>query len=813
MAEGRDKLQTLVRGPVLNLNSPPDKLQHQEFWRLAGVDGRYKNTARRFPGFSRLEFVLQKDSISRTVIYDISASNNFYLFKYIAIQKGNTDYTLRGWLVAIDDPDNNGEILLILVHFDTQDGNWYTYKVESPGSFTYTPRDEIDAAVAARNLYISIRGKETIAIRWSYLDTAERLGQLTSIVAGPLSTTEITDDVENKATGDAGYLFRDQLSRPVRYGLAFRWYSPTRGHWSQLETIEHQTATRGSNTAQHTEYVSYDIAKSRVSNRVGAGYTQLWLYRTIANGGTYYLEQIVQFQEDSTAESVDNGNADDKMPGTTYSTWTDDFMSFRYADRTTAHNLSAAKPIWSLGLNDTTLVTSNTYNPFSDESGATPAGGLLTGYQDMLIMKGPAEDDTIQTGGSLRWSSLYHQSPENFPPSDHIYSPSSLGHQILALVDVGDYAFAVRDDAVVRIHRNGPTIAINELYRRIGGVSRYGVTGVGQSLFMISTLGLLMIDGTSGRQDIVGSVDQLITDPTHYWRKSLDKIALSFDSELGAICLLNTEKEEIYWIWHGNGNVTSLQDAPFGFVNAGPHPRFGGQDRTWWLGPNGGIFFVNYDRTAPRQTMCGASSNSVVNGKADTVDAAVTDDTKMFILNDFLDNAAKAPACEGFYVYMLNGDYRHEKRKVASVTTVAGGDLITLETGFPDSIANGTHISIAPVVMKLAWGPVRKAVEPDLFSRTVGHALGASIRMWGGETNHNQNLGLKLTHQFFTDPWIRPHENDRIMRPAAAQMWAEIPVAGETIYPGLEQYSSDVDFEVRAVQTQFKIDEDSASVT
>lgn len=818
-----DSFQYTTKGIHLDLGTAPEHLDVGACWKLQGVDGRFSDAARRFPGFSKLAYTVSVDNNSRDTVYDVSASSNYYLFKFVSIPKPGTQHVLRGFVVGIDRVGYPDQVDLIFLHFDTQDNLWYTYRI-APISTTWYTSDEFDAAAVGTVLCVSVTGKENVTAYWQYDHdwdaTAEEenvltTGALITDTMGktfPESLVEV--DAAAFATGyTSGYLARTSGKTGYRR-IRFRFFHPARNLWTNISD-EHSIYT-GTSSVGKGYRVRFNKA-TLMTDWVSKGWTRLYVYRTVEDGGTYYLEQIVRWPYDLTGTGRDNDQLDD-------------FMTNNTADASGYHNVivggrtedNASSPEdihtptgtvsgrwgshnWSLGMNDLAATFQVVYDPFLDDTGDPPLGGLLTAYGDQLIMRGFSSSDGNKMQSTVHWSTLFHGEAENFPSADHYYNPPVPGSKVLSLVDAGDYCFAVRDDSVVRLHRNSNIMSVNELYRKVGGVSRYGATAVGQALFVVTEIGLMRVDGTSGRQDLVGAVERLFLDPDVYWADTLTSVHMAFDGSLGALILLNTTKEEMYLLWFDNSVITSLVECPFQYMTEGLRPDTGGSLRTFFLGPQGDIFLANANRSAPRQTMCGALASEQVTG-------VVTDTSPRDLrINTLAGNAITPPtSAVGFYVHALTGVNRGFSRKIDEVGVGAANE-VSVGTAFPNLFAVGDKVSVAPISYAVGLWSLRTSSMEDLFTRKRTHQMGARIRPWNGEIDPQTNSALLLTLGSTNDPYGRAVENDTLMWVDTARNWVNIPNEGDSLWPLVRQDSSDADFELLGVEVRGTIDETTVS--
>lgn len=784
------------RPGALNLGVPPEKTRFGDYWKMVGVDGRFSATARRFPGFKALDYAVSVDARTRTTAYDITQATRFHLFKQATISKGNSDHVLRGFIVVCDDylqPTIRTAILCLFLHFDTEDNKWYTYKIAGLSGNYDDGTLAVDCASVQRLMVVTMRN-----------DSGTALGR-TVLWKYPSGGTKGVGDIVERTPGSAGapatvFTSTLQLSTeghilnadgPPSVQVMFRWYDPLRNLWG---------ANIGPTTlagTQNTRYrIKVDILNTTVDSAVEAGFSKLYCYRSIDGGGSLYLEQIVNFNTNLTDAGTDTDSITDTMRGS--NNGSNDYTVYMAA-RSPSH--APTSNAWSLGMNDTALVLQRIYDPFLDLVGEVPLSGLLCAYKDQIVARDSITTSNRGTSSTIRWSSLFTSSPENFPDTDHVYRPTTYGSKVIDLLGGGDYAWALRGDGVVRLHRNGVSMAVNELYWKIGGLARDGSVCIGNVLYTVCPFGLMVVDGTSGRQDFVGALERLFVDPT-MWGTTLSSVRLAFDSSIGALCLLNTVKEEMYLLWFGNGSLTSVSDAPFTHVTEGPDPTTGSNHYAWWLGPNGRIYRANGDFSAGRQTMCGATSNSTVNGRCLMTGISSGDKRTKFGLGAAVGaTTAVAPSAVGFWVHVLSGSNVLQKRKIASITGTTP-PTITVDAPFGSDLAEGDLVSIAPVVLEVGVHPIGAAPLTDLFGQKTTRVASVITRVLTGDPLEASNPGAVMRVSVHRQPV-------RLARTATCRVSQDSGMAvmklnhdGRCLLPEVAQYSSDLGLELLGLELE-----------
>lgn len=880
-----------ISGPVLNLSVPPEKLPGDHFWKLTGVDGRYQETCRRFPGFKNFTFdydVTQTRTIVLLTMTTATSDDGGNMFEFTvsesvaSVQAGhkvlfngnNTEYLVVGVdsgakKVYVYDPDDvlseaaTAVTVLDASPWDVLPAAFVT-SISTIQLFKYASIQNVEDGSTYRGFVIvKTNASAACSAGFLYWDPATSGLRLLTIATGLDNTLtydavtthraivfvgegwgakvlrhvkptvndgwfEVVDagcgdtipndiSIPTDPTGastawvsgaspfagdnvghvvhNGGYLGSNQGT--TTYRIRYRWYDPSRNLFTKISDEHEVTLPTASNSAVGVKILTKDLM-TRLTN----GFTRLYVYRTIRDGGAYYLEQIVRFSRDyDEAGSKDgDGSVEDVMQSPFILGAGEEWVyvvvggrATKSIDSQTMHSPVIDNNIgWALGMNDVALNLQRIYDPYYDDAGAFPLGGLLVNHQSMLISNAQVTEDSLDGQGTLRWSSLFSDSPENFPEADHTFRPNSLGSELVGLVSAGDYAFAVRDDTVIRLHRNAGVVAVNELYRKIGGTGRYAMNAVGNVAYVVTAQGLMAIDGTSGRQDVVGAIERLMIDPDDYWRQSLDTVHMGYDAQLGAMALLNTTTEELYWLWTaGAGSVTSLSHVPFQYVAEGPDITTGGNLRTYFVLPSSPTVLILYpdaDRSNDIQTMCGATGSDDVNGIV-TGTPSVTN----FNCTDMAGNSFNPPdTCVGFYLHFITGVNAGLARKI----TNTGGGNLTVEA-FPSAPSAGDYFSVAPIVFDVGFAPLREASVSDLSTRKVLHGMAAFTRDINGEVDPSTNPGFLLEYAASsslndspTFTQIISHATDK------TQQWASMEVEGNVLMPRVRQLSSNADFEL-----------------
>lgn len=440
---------------------------------------------------------------------------------------------------------------------------------------------------------------------------------------------------------------------------------------------------------------------------------------------------------------------------------------------------------------DTALVARNDrIAPMEDDMAEAPKSiYLLCPYQGTLLRVGsipravsPAV--TIDRSNMLSWGSLLRYAPEECRVQDATPLGSGQDEFIWALVTAKDFAFAIGDSGVFRIHRNGQLLAINELQSLAGGVGRWSNVSIGSTLFYLSPHALYAIDAASGDEQIVSAVGRIVLDE---WRDTLPYVRMAADAALGAVIMSNTATKTAYLLWLNTGIITELVDFPFGPCTSGIDPTTGGSVRSFWVLGTGAIFTPNTEREqGVALSMCGGA---VIEGT--TWNGQVESGTSSWMnIEGTLD-----PKSIGFEVYFLSGDNAGQHRTIASIGVEPD---VTWTTPLPQPVAPGDRFSIAPVIFEVVGWPLQASDGIDLWRRKIVVATGCSLVLLGGETG-DANPNLLVEHSIYhrddlAAPCVSNLEGS--MSEEAAKNFVDIRYAGPSLMPGWAQRASNLDFEL-----------------
>ena len=730
-----------------------------------GVDGRFLGAIRPFPGMAdETVHGIPKPESGHT----ITSIANIVLVKYVSIQKGTSGDVLKGLAILGDNPGGTGKSLYF-AYRDTSDGSKDVVELEDYDSWTdykLTSYDQYDITSLGRYIYVCFSGDTSSNVTqwqnkeapynkayfWDYkLNDWDKFvtgmtGRFMGLMPRRILGHPLNEDDDGTYIGDSADAFAAQvygsaghitpggeytyavelISRKHKLRSFLRWHTVTAlgTSASALRYFLDETTIPADqpgathqikgNTHERTCIINWGIPHidgfrfwRSALNDSGAAFDKytpstLYLVSEYIEKGSYGtgsgLDQLF-FDHDSTIGTVFN---DFKTP---------------YFE-------------------DVGLLSQPQYNAFLHGFHPAPRFKRLQVYDGLLVgitdVEEPSSvddnwDDRERVPEAIAWSILTEDEPENFPPEQQ-YRPDDAAERFYSLEPSGDHLFGVTNAGVYRITRSGSGLTTNRLQFRMGGVSRFGQTGVGNSLFLVTPAGLKQIDGNTGAINSVTVMDRIILDDSE-WAGTLADIKMEFDAEVGALIMLNTSKKEAYILWEATGAVTKLEDLPWTHLTSGPDVLTDGAHRAYFVTSTGESHVIDGARTMGKRSMCGTGASETVNG---TFTSGTT-------TTNIADSAATFPAnCAGFTMHILSGGLKDE---TAIITTRNGNTQLTVPamSGTP---AVGDRYSIAPVITRLVL-PVMVGAEgrPDPFTRKTTVYFMASFSDLAGHVDSDDANG------------------------------------------------------------------------
>ncbi len=776
--------------PLPQLDTQQDyRLQEPgTFSRLTGVDGRYRGKLKRFPGFQldgSATFTIGGDTVSWG-----GRTSGLTFVKFFAIQRGpGSEDTLRGWVFLGNTTTGGAADKLYVRYYDTSDSAWHSdilLALETTNLVT-----DLDVIGDHRQFYVVWKNDSPAfdnKLTWMDNGTWRPLGLFGTQPANPGVTV---------STDSAG-----KLEPNKTYSLAYRIILPEQNIYSPLSAI--QTTSTGVSGLAFLFELDFSDWEAEIDDGASRVIVQIFRtteseYVTVSARGNLYLEQEVECQQPTS-------------PGGQWVFADPNFLGFGITPQSSGDPAHVGLPV---ALTDAALTLQPTLNPdevaifVSDVLPATRMG-ILDGVPIVASSAGSAVLD-LKDPDILRWGFVNR---DRFPliPVDNRRLPEDLTENLQALMPAGGFMAAVYNNVILRLHRSGSRIAIDTIHNRHGAVGRYGSVAIGTNLFLVSPVGILAVDLTTGDISVVGATQHFF-DETGNWRNQLEDIRAAYDSELGALIFLRPHVNatpyvigEALILWLNHGVLTQLTAMPFDDLIEGVDPVAGGQRKAYFVnthadGTNMVRFYsIDADRGAAIHSTEGAST-AILNFTAASGSSSSTIK---------LSSGSAEAVHKGHYLVGASGANKAQVRRIAD----NAADSYLVEKPFPGGApAVGDRFSVAPIVFNPVMWPLTGAQQSviDLFRNKVVTAMGAVVADISGDDGAG-NPNLKLDFQLYdrtTDNLLKSAEGD--LKPTAAAgatagTFADMRAQGPVLVPGIQCLASNVEFDLLGVIVEGKVD-------
>ena len=735
-----------------------------------GVDGRFMGAIRPFPGMAdETVHGVPNPEAGHT----ITTIANIVLVKYVSVQKGNSRDTFKGLAIIADNQGGTGKSLYFSYR-DSSDGSVDVVELEDYDSFDdfkLTSYDQFDITSMGKYIYVCISGDTTSNVtQWNGKENPYNKAyfwdfkindwdkfvsnsfehrfmglQPRRVLGHPLNA-----DNDGSFIGDSADCFANEVYGPIghepptpkgEYTFAVELISRKHNLRSYFRVhAETAIGTTNSGLRFFIDEINLPINQPGATHQIKGNTHE----RTcVINWGIPHVDGFRFWRSpvNDTGAAFDKYSSpsnyypvNDYLEKKEYKTGSGLFQLRFDHDSVLGTVFNDQKTTW---FDDVGLLSQiPQYNAFLHAFHPAPRfkriqayDGLLVGITDVEEPATPNKDwdKSEQTPEAIAWSILTADEPENFPPEQQ-YRPDDAAERFFGLYPAGDHLFGVTNASVYKISRSGGTLTTNRLQFRLGGVSRFGCTGVGNSLFIVTSSGLKQIDGNTGAINSVTVLDRIILDDSE-WAGSLEAVHVEFDAKLGALILLNTTKKEAYVLWESTGAVTRLEDMSWTHLTTGPDVLTDGPHRAYWVMDSGLVHVIDGSRKMAGRSMCGILSGETVNG---TFTSGTT-------TTNIADTAAIFPAgCAGFTMHILSGDLQGESTIIA---TRDSGTQITV-VALSGTPAIGDRYSVAPIVTRLVLPVLVGATgQPDPFTRKQVKGLMAAFSDLGGHTETSDTNG------------------------------------------------------------------------
>lgn len=822
---GRQTYLTVYPGSDLKKN--PIAVEEPQLVEAVGLDGRFLGALRPFPGMADKTI---HGVPTPTAGLTITSISNIVFANYVSIQKGNSGDTLKGIAYIADNQAGGGQAIYF-AYRDSSDNSEDVVMLEDFDSwddFKLTSIAEYDITSQGRYIYFCASGDTTSTVSqlngteppynkayfWDYkINTTDKFvtgfdGRFMSLLPQRTLVAPLNVDDDGTFAGvDSEDLMATQVYGPTGASMAAGPYVYaveliSRKHNLRSWFRYHNEDALGSASSGLRYFINRfgmpTDTPSTATNQV-SGNTHN--HTGILNWGIPHVDGCRLWR--SPRNSLGNGT--DKYTLTDQLYLVDEYkeLNANITGSTTASVQVDHDPIIGTVFNDFKstwfegggLIQQTQYNPFLHIFSPAPRFKRLQAYDGLLVgitdVEEPASpnalwEDQEKKPDAIAWSSVVNTEPENFPPENQ-YRADDAGEKFFVLEPTGDHLFAISNSGVYRVSRSGSQVGTNRIQFRLGGVSRFGATGIGNTLFIVTSSGVKSIEGNTGQLDSVTVLDRIILDDSE-WAGTLTSVHLEYDAKLGALILLNTSKSEMYIMWESTGAITKVENVPWAFLTAGPDVLTDGPQRAYFITSTGGVHVIDGAREMGKRTMCGTTAVETVNG---TVTSGSTD-------TNLEDTAATFPVnCEGFTVHILSGDRKDESATIS--TRVSATDLTI--SGLSGTLSTGDRYSIAPIVTRITlWQVQAQDNEVDPFVRKTAVSTTASFSDLGGETGSGDDNGF-FNYGFKNMNTImgRVETGLNLVPDKTA---AHTPYAATRLFPFLEFKGSNQDWELQAIMVK-----------
>lgn len=363
---------------------------------------------------------------------------------------------------------------------------------------------------------------------------------------------------------------------------------------------------------------------------------------------------------------------------------------------------------------DTALPALTFYDPEKDIIASPPQSGTIGRYEGLTFM---AQASSVDGGYDTLWSSAEHISPEYFSTYNRRVADAEDGRP-LQFISAADSLFQLSYNAITLIFKSGKLkpIQFSRLHKKRGPVGKEVAHSSGNSIFMISGLGLIALNAKDGSMGGISTADRVIFDD---WKASVSDVKSCYDAKMNASFFLNPTAEETMVLWHSTHVCTMLDGTNFVGATSGPDIVNGKNDRAFFVTATGLIVSPDHLK-AGSGSMWDLSSSYTLNGTTTVASATTLTDAGATLNDDMV----------GAKLYFVTGDNAGIGRTIDTIDNTAydveleTGKEITFTVEFPNPIAVGDTYAISPVPFSLRAWPVQ-AEQVSRFNRwdVVGIAL------------------------------------------------------------------------------------------
>ena len=430
-------------------------------------------------------------------------------------------------------------------------------------------------------------------------------------------------------------------------------------------------------------------------------------------------------------------------------------------------------------LHDEALPFQTQYNPETDIISAPPTSGTIGRYQGITFM---AQDIATRGGIDTLHSSSEQTSAEYFTTFNDRRGSNEEGRP-LRYLNAGDGMFILTPNAVIHVFKAGTTNPLQfvALHKERGLIGKEAAHVMGNSILMVTGLGLTLLNGSDGSMGQISAVDRLLFDD---WAGDGSTLKSGYDALMNTSYFLHPGDAEILQISHSTQSSNILEGANFKGCTSGPDTVDGKDVRAYFITATGLIVVPDVDASGSG-TMWGFDPSYTLNG---TTTSNGTDKTSV------LDSGATFHAdMVGCLLYFTNGDNAGVAREI---TAVAANDITV--SAFANNIATGDRYAISPSPFKVRLWPLR---DPDprmtghVFKRWIMLSLSLKVRKLVGFTSNDNDL-FRLGVYRNSGTSIESGTTELTINTNPADETVSLNADGIDLEPYIEQISSGTSFEL-----------------
>ena len=373
---------------------------------------------------------------------------------------------------------------------------------------------------------------------------------------------------------------------------------------------------------------------------------------------------------------------------------------------------------------DEALPFQTLYDPEKDIVSSPPQSGSVGRYEGQTYM---AQATSSGGGYDTLFSSAEHASPEYFSTYNVRKGDPDDGRP-MRFIPAGESMFQLSYNAVVHVFKSGKLkpIQFTRLHNKRGLVGKEAAHSSGNSIFMISGVGLVILNATDGSMGSITTADRVIFDD---WKSDLADVKSGYDSLMNASFFLNPTQEEMLIIWHSTKVCTMLDGANFVGITEGADIATGKNDRVYFITATGLIVSPDV-LMAGSGTMWDISDSYTLNGTATATSSTTLTDSNATLNADMV----------GTKLYMTTGDNAGQGRTIATINNTT--KVITFETPFDNDISTGDTYAVSPVPFSgRCWS--FQVEQVSRFVRWITAGVSAKFRVLSGfDDNDNSKMRI-----------------------------------------------------------------------